>query len=135
MAYTWTNELATGNATIDTQHKQLVTAINDLLDACLSGQGRSKLNTILDFLIDYAAKHFRDEEKIQQQYNYPDFANHKKIHEAFKADVAMLAKQFYSEGPTVSLVGKVNSFLGAWLVNHIKYEDLKIGRHIRSVSG
>ena len=34
MAYQFTKDLETGNALIDSQHKQLIQAINDLLDAC-----------------------------------------------------------------------------------------------------
>ncbi|MEG0542614.1 MAG: hemerythrin, partial [Angelakisella sp.] len=33
MAYQFTKDLETGNPTIDTQHKQLIQAINDLLTA------------------------------------------------------------------------------------------------------
>ena len=64
MPYYWKDEWATGNANIDTQHKQLFKAINDLLEACSSGQGRVKLSATMQFLIDYTDKHFGDEEKM-----------------------------------------------------------------------
>jgi hemerythrin len=128
LAYTWTEEFVTGNVTVDTQHKQLFVAINNLLDACSSGQGRAHLSETLDFLINYAVKHFSDEEKLQQQYNYPDYQNHKKLHDDFKATVGDLAKQLRENGPTVALVTKVNSNIGDWIINHIKHEDKKIFR-------
>lgn len=131
MAYTWSNDLTTGNAAIDAQHKQLIKAINDLVEACSSGKGRATVSSTLDFLIDYTAKHFHDEEKLQQQYRYPDFTNHRKLHEAFKVSVRELAKQLKTEGPTVILVGKVNSSIGGWFVNHIQREDKKVAGHIR----
>ena len=133
MAYTWVNDLATGNEKIDTQHKRLVSALNDLLDACSSGQGRTKVNATMDFMVDYVIQHFADEEKLQLQYNYPGYVNHKNLHEAFKLDVGELVKNIKADGPSVRLVGKANAFLGDWLIKHIKQEDMKVAAHIRSV--
>ncbi|MDR1193872.1 MAG: bacteriohemerythrin [Peptococcaceae bacterium] len=132
MAYAWSKDLETGNALIDTQHKQLVQAINDLLDACASGKGRAAIEKTLDFLTNYTVKHFGDEEKLQLAHKYPDYANHKKLHDAFKVTVGDLSRQLKAEGPTIILVGKVNSSIGGWLINHIKREDTKVAAHIRA---
>ncbi|MDR2546038.1 MAG: bacteriohemerythrin [Lachnospiraceae bacterium] len=131
MAYVWTEDLATGNTMIDTQHKQLIKMVNDLLEACKSGQERTKLTTTMQFLVDYTVKHFADEEKLQQQSNYPDFANHKKLHEAFKVTVLDLNKQLKAEGATNALVAKLNTSIGGWLVTHIQREDKKVAAHIK----
>jgi hemerythrin len=132
MSYSWSDDLATGNVFIDTQHKQLIKAVNDLINACMSRQGRSSLNSTMQFLLDYTVKHFTDEEKMQQQYKYPGYVSHKKLHDAFRASVVALAKQLATEGPSIALVSKVNSSIGDWLVNHIKREDKKIAEHIKT---
>ena len=44
MAFLWDKKLETGNGMIDQQHKQLITAINDLLQACSSRKRRSYKN-------------------------------------------------------------------------------------------
>jgi hemerythrin len=130
-AYTWSKDLETGNQLIDTQHKQLIQAINDLLDACSGGKGRQALDGTLDFLAKYTAKHFGDEENLQLKSGYPDYNNHKKLHDGFKVTVADLGRQLKAEGPTIALVGKVNSSIGGWLVNHIKREDTKVAAHLK----
>ncbi|MDR1603549.1 MAG: bacteriohemerythrin [Gracilibacteraceae bacterium] len=132
VVYEWTKDLETGHALIDTQHRQLIKAINDLLAACAGGKGRAALDGTLDFLARYTEKHFGDEEKLQLQFKYPDYKNHKKLHDGFKAVVADLAKQLRAEGPTVMLVGKVNASIAGWLINHIKREDVKVAVHIRN---
>lgn len=131
MAYTWTKELETGNTMIDSQHRQLIEAINKLLEACQAGKGRAELDKILTFLSSYTNQHFSDEEKLQQQYQYPDYQNHKKMHEQFRIVVRDLADQLRTNGPSIDLVGKVNSSIGGWLVNHIKSQDVKVAAHIR----
>lgn len=40
MRYEMTKDLETGNALIDSEHRQLFKAVNDLLDACSQGKGR-----------------------------------------------------------------------------------------------
>ncbi|MDR0919217.1 MAG: hemerythrin family protein [Oscillospiraceae bacterium] len=132
MAYTFTPDLITGNAMIDSQHKELIKAINDLMVACSEGKGRAALDPTINFLKDYTAKHFGDEEQLQLKANYPDYANHKKLHDGFKAVVADLGNKLQREGATIVLVGQVNSNIGGWLLNHIKKEDVKVAKHIAS---
>lgn len=131
MAYVWTPELATGNGIIDSEHKQLIQAINELMEACAQGKGRDTLDKTCKFLQEYTAKHFSHEEELQQQSHYPDFTNHKRYHEEFKRVVAELSQQLQKDGPTVALVAKVNTSIGVWLINHIKREDVKVAAHIR----
>jgi methyl-accepting chemotaxis protein len=128
--FTWSSELETGNDLIDSQHKQLIEALGNLTDACSGGKGRSVLAETMDFLESYTAKHFSDEEALQKQSAYPDYPNHKKLHDGFKRVVAELGRQLKAEGPTIALVGKVNTNIGGWLVNHIKREDTKVAAHL-----
>jgi hemerythrin len=134
-AYEFTPDLATGNVMIDSQHKQLIKAIDDLITACSGGKGGDKLEPTLKFLSDYTNKHFGDEEKLQLQYKYPDCANHKKLHDGFKQSVKDLGDQLRKEGPTVVLIGKVNTKIGSWLITHIKREDVKVAAHIKASGG
>ncbi|GHT43158.1 hypothetical protein FACS189443_6820 [Planctomycetales bacterium] len=132
MAYAWTPDLETGHPLIDSEHKELIKAINDLLAACMSGQGKEILGKTLDFLSSYTVKHFGDEEQLQTQYKYPDYPNHKKLHTGFVNFVNDLAAKIKAQGPTTILIGQVTSGVGDWLVSHIKREDTKVAAHIRA---
>ncbi|MEA4969779.1 MAG: hypothetical protein VB051_04505 [Candidatus Pelethousia sp.] len=50
----------------------------------------------------------------------------------FKKTVADLTRRFNVEGPTIVLVGKINTALVGWLINHIKLQDVKAAAHIRA---
>ena len=132
MAFTWSKDLETGNSTIDTQHKTLIDALNALMDACSQGKAKEQISETMKFLIDYTKRHFADEEKLQKMSGYPDYDNHKKMHDAFVQTVADIAKELDAQGPTIVMVGKVNNAVGNWLVTHIKREDAKVAAHIRS---
>lgn len=130
MPYEWNDDLKTGNTLIDSQHKELIKAINSLMVACSQGKGRAEIERTLIFLEQYTAKHFSDEEKLQLQYRYPDYQNHKRYHEGFKAVVRDLGAQLRAEGPTIALLGQVNARIGDWLIHHIKREDTRVAAHI-----
>ncbi|MDR0992377.1 MAG: hemerythrin family protein [Ruminococcus sp.] len=130
--YAWREEWATGNGTIDGEHKQLFKAIDDLLAACKSGTAKDQVAKTMAFLKDYTAKHFAHEEQLQQQSKYPDYINHKKLHDGFQKYVAELSQRLYKEGPTIAIVGAVNMNVGDWLVKHITREDKKLAQHIKN---
>lgn len=132
MAYQFTQDLETGNAVIDGEHRQLIEAINNLLAACGEGKGRSEVEATIEFLYTYTEKHFAHEEQLQVQYRYPDYANHKRYHQEYKKIVAGMRDDLRKQGPTVVLVGKVNTAIAGWLINHIKQEDKKVAAHIKN---
>ena len=131
MAYQMTPDLMTGNNLIDSEHKQLFDAVNQLLEACSKGQGRTEIEKTTKFLYDYTVKHFADEEKLQVQSRYPDYQTHKLAHEGFKKTVLELNKKLTEQGATIVLVGEVNNVIASWLINHIKREDKKLAEYLK----
>ena len=107
-------------------------AVNNLIEASTSGQGDKAVMETLDFLTGYAIKHFMDEEKLQVQFNYPDYLNHKRIHDEFKAKVGELAGKVAKEGPTEDLINEVSTAIGSWLLNHIKGDDFRMAAFVKA---
>lgn len=126
MAFTWTNDLSTGSAVIDSEHKELFNAANKLIDACSNGQGRSAIEPTAKFLLDYVNKHFAHEEELQQKNNYPGYAAHKKFHVDYTRQLKQLISSIPQSGPTISDVGSINKHV-ALLVTHIRTDDKKLG--------
>jgi len=131
----WKDSLLIGVNEIDDQHKKLIGAIGDLLNACSAGKGSAEIGKTLDFVISYTKEHFVSEERLQVKYAYPDIENHKKMHAGFIKSVTELKEEFKQKGPAPELTGKVNKILMDWLISHIKAEDMKIGKHIKSKGG
>ena len=134
MAYRWSDDLLTGNTQIDTEHKELIRAINDLLEACSKGKGRAELEKTVEFLSYYTKTHFAHEEVLQRKYGYPDYKNHKEYHKYFIEQVENIHKKLLVSGANVALVGEINSKVGNWIINHIKREDVKVAKHIKDKS-
>jgi len=132
MAYQWDLSLETGHAKIDNQHKQLITALNSIIDASQQGKGKEEIFKTIDFLTGYTIMHFSTEEKLQVEYKYPDYLLHKHYHDEFKGTVGELTKKLINEGPTEELIGIVTTTIGNWLLNHIKGDDFRMAAYIKS---
>lgn len=126
----WKDSLLVGVTLIDNEHRKLVKAIDQLMEACMQGKGRSAIEETLSFTVSYTKEHFSDEEKLQAQYAYPGMAAHKLLHSQFVRDINALYNDFEQSGPNVALTGKLNKTLVDWLINHISTEDKKLGEHI-----
>ena len=133
MKYTLTNDLETGNALIDSEHKQLFDAINKLMDACSQGKGRDNIESTVQFLLNYVSKHFSDEEQLQTKYKYPGYAAHKQFHEGYKRTLAQTTDQIRTSGANIAALGKLNETIGV-LIAHIRTEDKRVAAHVKSAS-
>lgn len=128
--YKVTPDLETGNDLIDSEHRMLFDAINDLMDACSSGQGRNKIGETADFLADYVDKHFSDEENLQLEHNYPHYKSHCNFHINYKQKIRELANSIRRDGPNVKNLGEINTQASV-LINHIRHEDKRLAAFIK----
>lgn len=119
----WTDDLNVGFELIDKQHRVLLDMINELYDALMEIQGQEALRKIVNRMVEYAAIHFMVEEKHMIEHGYPDYENHKIIHDSFSRKALDLKNQLSEEGFVLSL--DVLNFLRDWLIDHIQGTDRK----------
>ncbi len=132
MAIKWTPSLAVGIEKIDEQHRVLFERINALIEACNQGKGKDRVAELITFLKDYVVFHFRDEQQIMLNYKYPQYEQHKKLHDRFIESLNELNKELEEQGPGLALVLKTNRLVVDWLINHISKVDTQLAAHIRN---
>lgn len=130
MRYELTKDLETGNAIIDKEHRELLKAVNQLLDACSKGQGRASMEPTIKFLNNYVDQHFSHEEQLQQQSRYPGVVPHKAFHAQYKKTLRDITSSISPAGPTVAELGRLNGHIGV-LITHIRTEDKKLGAFLK----
>lgn len=123
----WTQDLETGIDVIDQQHKRLVGFINELDDACRTGNA-DETNHVMEGLLNYTVTHFEFEESLQEKAGYPFLKAHQRIHELFMKKVAAFRER---AGKGEDVAPELLKLLEGWLVSHIKGEDRD---YIESVS-
>ena len=126
------SSLVTGNDMIDSQHKELIGKIDDLLSFCEESKEKVKAIQILGYLSDYTEFHFSEEEKLQEEIAYPAIDVHKKKHAEFKKAIEELHEMLEEEeGPTPAFVSAVRTNVVNWLFEHIQKMDKDVASFAR----
>jgi hemerythrin-like metal-binding protein len=131
MGIVWTANLATGINEIDSQHKELFTKINNLIDAMSKGEGKKVIEDVFKFLTEYCKVHFYTEEGLMTSKSYPDFASHKQLHNGFMTKLAELKKRVDTEGVNSTIVIEAQPLLVDWWYNHINKIDKVLGEFLK----
>ena len=125
------NSLVTGNAEIDEQHEEWINRINKLLGSCENGTCKVEAIKMLDYMAEYTEFHFKAEEKLQEEVEYPALDEHKKKHDEFRKVVEELHDMLEEEeGPSDAFVKAVADNVVKWLYNHIKTFDCSVASYI-----
>ncbi|PNV61131.1 hemerythrin [Clostridium sp. chh4-2] len=124
------DSLITGNKMIDSQHKELIERINNLLIKAENKPDKVDSIKMLDHLAEYTEFHFKEEENLQKEIGYPGMAEHLKKHEELRQSVQelydMLEEQ---EGPTDAFVEQVKKKVLEWLLSHIQGFDRSVAEY------
>ena len=89
----WSKELETGIPEIDSQHRQIIDYINQLIDSRKNGD-RGGIKQVIGELIEYTVSHFAFEESLMERAEYAYIAPHKRIHRLFEKRVKEYANRF-----------------------------------------
>ena len=119
----WDDTLSVGIEEIDEQHKVLVDLVNKMHEAIHQRHGSDVVIGILSDLAEYTRIHFAVEESLMRILNYPDYDNHKQVHEELLHTVADLQEKVASGKKSIGF--ELMHFLKTWLVKHIMEEDMQ----------
>lgn len=125
----WDDHYLIGVQRIDFEHHIFLDLVNDFNEARLQDENIETLSNILEEIVLYAKFHFKSEENMMQKINYPELAEHKKLHYQLIDELGMkvfgIQTKLYSPQD-------VEEFLFHWFVNHVTHEDSKISAFIKS---
>ena len=130
----WTDKLATGIPTIDSQHKELFKRINNLVIAIKQQRCKSEIDEMIKFLDDYARVHFSEEEKHMRETNYAGLDEQHQNHRQYLTALAELKQQASLPrvpGSSYDLSTTTNQVVVDWIVSHIMNLDMKFGEFLK----
>ena len=86
---------------------------------------------MLEYLADYTEYHFAEEEKLQEEIEYPGREEHKKKHDELRRTVEVLHEMLEEqEGPTEDFVKQVYENVAEWLYYHIRGFDRSVAEFV-----
>ena len=125
------DDTLTGITKVDEQHKELVDRVNALV--VMGGRvfTRNEMEKTLDWLGEYVVQHFRDEEQLQIECNFPNHKSHKEKHEDFVEVFKKFKREFYIRGISQEFTTKLTQTVIDWVVEHINDADAELGKYYR----
>lgn len=124
---TWDDQYSVEIQEIDEQHKKLIAIINHLYEALANKKDRDKTTIVFDELVEYTKVHFAVEETLMRIFDYPDYEEHKAIHDKIVARVLDYYKQYQAGDDKVGM--ELLMFLKEWLFDHINKVDKAYSKH------
>jgi len=126
----WQEKYETGNKQVDNEHKEIFNLVQKVIDAAFENRGE-KIETIIDFLANYTIKHFKHEERLMLESNYPNLHVHKKQHSDFLDEVVKLKDKVALEKDSAANNVAINKVIVNWLTSHVLGSDMVMAEYYR----
>ena len=79
----------------------------------------------------YIVEHFGLEEKLMEDYKYPEVKHHKEFHDSFIAELDKLEPRLQEESLEPVFL-RLNYLVVNWFINHIRTKDRKLASFLDS---
>ena len=127
----WSDEYLIGIDEIDEQHKRFFGTAHQLYDDILNCEGEKSVAEAVEFLRNYANKHFQTEEAFMRKCEFPRLEEHKRLHVQFFESLDQLVEDLNVFGPSQHLADRALEIAQDWLIDHIADEDNLYASHLR----
>jgi len=118
----WRDEYSTGIASIDFEHKELISSINGFYEkSTISGVDQSQTLDALGEIHALIESHFALEEAIMRDKSYPDYAPHKEDHDDLLEDIRDIMDDV--EEGNQNIGDSLGTRLSEWFANHFATLD------------
>ena len=102
---------------------KIINEIEKLVFGCEKGTvNQDELENKLDEYIAHVKEHFRSEERLMQEYDFPSYEMHKMAHDMFLMDLQYATRQWKEFGD----INKIINFVfktPEWIVMHVNSVD------------
>ena len=119
-----TDDLITGLADIDEDHRELFELGNRITDPSFLNSDRQIMEDTLSLLSDYIVYHFAAEEYAMFHAGYSGFENQCLWHKNFQQQISQCIGLGKKTGITKELLAKIAFSIEKWFLEHIRIMDL-----------
>lgn len=119
----WKSDFSVHHDRMDKQHQLLFDYVNEFYFALERKAENDELVTVYSKILSYTDFHFKDEERLMLENNYPDYEIHKNMHENLVNEALLFREKLVQQEQGVE--NNIKYFLKVWLSAHIKGIDKK----------
>ena len=124
----WKDEYSVGITHIDQDHKKLISLLNQFTVAYDHAMDEDFEKKALEELIEYTQYHFKREEKLMSDNDYPDFDAHQAKHQEMIEQVGTFVDLYNEKGHDA--LKEISEYLTVWLISHINGTDKEYTQYL-----
>ena len=132
MAIQWDESLRLGVPILDEQHEKIFVYFEHLTEAVQKGDGRGEVVSLLAYLDEYSASHFKNEECLMEFLAYPGLGAQRRQHIIFRDNIIKLSTLLTSNAPLQEIAIKLDALLIKYLIIHVCELDHILVDYIKS---
>lgn len=126
----WNKEFEIGIYEVDLQHKNFLRLVKKVE---LLGKGvftKINIDDLLQEIVFYAQFHFRSEENLMKEFNYPELEKHRQEHKLLSDHLLLEISELMVHPKNFV---HLHNYLLEWLLTHIIEEDLKLSNYLKNI--
>ena len=124
--FIWQSDYKIGHPMVDKQHQYLFDLANNILEA----KNKSEITKYVMLLYKYVREHFRDEETLMKDIEYPEYPAHKKTHDMLLDKMVDISKNINEDNWDND---EIRVFMHDWILDHILVKDKVLGKYINQI--
>lgn len=130
----WNDFLTVGVPAMDEDHRKFISRVNDLSKAIIEAEDKVTVRRAMELMLIEAAAHFRSEQELLAEWNYPETAAHTAKHAQLAQQLERMMQEF--DQADISFVWAVKGLqVKKLLVEHLLTEDLKYQDFLQARQG
>lgn len=119
----WSSKYSVGIGIIDEQHKRIILMINKIIKEKDANTNSEVISELITRMMQYSQEHFKTEENLLIEHDYPYFETHKSEHTAYNKKT--VAFTIATPAGIEDVPQNMKEFLITWWKKHILVEDMK----------
>jgi hemerythrin len=117
----WQNRFSVGVNELDTQHKHLLSLLNQLANMSRRRVDKQEFFGMLNQFVKYAETHFASEERLMLEHGFSGLKEHSSEHVLFVAEMFAFAEKL--EKNEIKAMGELVAYVRDWYVHHVLGTD------------
>ena len=124
----WTDEYEIDRGVIDNEHRTLFDLANRVFGMATPEIGKGEIVEVVKALFHYMEYHFRHEEELMVQCDYPDLLEHTQCHRRIAKE---MANSLRATKDIRLYAVELRHTMVDWVLTHMINEDKKIGAYLK----
>jgi hemerythrin len=129
MEFQWSDDLSTAITFLDDEHRGLIQRYRALVAALRSKADLPQFLQDIEKLAEDTQAHFRHEEQVMRNIQYPSYAQHRAAHQRLTEDLSDFIQNI-GVGFSDKDLPALTEYFRYWFLSHVREHDVRLKHYL-----